>query len=260
VTPQFHQTLDLQNAKSVSSSSFDQHMDHLCLKDETKGPPPVRQDRTQPAPVHPVAQAANHASQCHTPQNSFVEDTLPDEQDDTKSGNFTSSERRVQQLHSEAQVLGTPMQYHSIPSPHANHTLPPTGDEDAKGGSAMQFEFPAQLSFGSMLPPADNMQFQNRHAGYNTDALPDLGPSHYTQFATHNYINPSDLALLNNCYPAGVQMGHSSYEATMAASRMDFTYSSNEVFSPMAVTVSSTPQPAKWSISGIRYEFTGLPR
>jgi hypothetical protein len=269
VTPQFHQTLDLQNAKSVSSSSFDQHMDHLCLKDETKGPPPARKDRTQPAPVHPVTQAAVHASQCHTPQNSFVEDTLPHEQDDAKSGHFTSSERRVQQPHSEAQVLDTPMQYHSIPSPHANHTLPHTDDEDTKGGSAMQFGFPAQLSFRSMLPPADNMQFHNRHAGYNTDALrslqsmesfPDLGPSHYTQFATHNYINPSDLALFNNCYPAGVQMGHSSYEAAMVASNMDFTYSSEAVFSPMAVTVPSTPQPAKSSFSGLPYDFTGPPR
>jgi hypothetical protein len=267
-TPQVHQTPDLQNAKSAVSSSFDQHMDHLCLKDETKGPPPVRKDGTQP-PVHPITQAPNHTSQCHTSQNSFVDDILSREHDDAKGGSFMSSGHRAQQPNLEAQVLDTPMQYHSIPSAYANHTLPLTDDEDVKGGNAMNLGFQAQQSLSRMPTLGDAMQYNNRHPVYGTDHLQslqgmgsfaDLGPSHYTQFTPHNFINPSDLALFNSCFPAGVQMGQSSYEAAMAASNMDYPYSSETMFTPMAVTVPSTPRQAKSSFSGLPYDFAGPPR
>jgi hypothetical protein len=268
-TPQVHQTLDLQNVKSTVSSSFDQHMGHLCLKDETKGPPSVRKDRTRPAPIHPVTQAPNHKAQCHTPQNSFVDDILPHEQDNAKGGTFMSSEHHSQQPNLEAQVLDTPMQYHRIPSPYANHTLAITDDEDVKGGSAMNVGFQAQHSLSRMPPIGDAMQYSNRHSVYGTDHLqslqgmgsfPEMGPSHYTQFAPHNFINPSDIALFNSCFPAGVQMGQSPYEAAMAASNMDYAYNSEAMFSPMAVTVPSTPRQVKSSFSGLPYDFAGPPR
>jgi hypothetical protein len=256
-TPQVQLTVDTKNTKSAFSSSFDQSMDHLCLKDETKVLPTLPENQTQPAPLNSVTQSPNQPAQCPTPQGSFVNTPLQHEQDDAKGGSFMSSEHHA---------LSTPMQYHSNLSPYANHTLPHTDDEDVKGGTTMAFVYQAQQSVNGVPPLVDAMQYNNRHAGYGTEALrplqgmgsfADAGPSHYTQFASQ-YIDPSDLALFNSFYPA--QMAHSPYEYGMAASNMDCTYNSEAMFTPMTVTVPSTPRQAKSSFSGLPYDFTGPPR
>jgi hypothetical protein len=257
-TPQVQQSIESQNAQPAASSSFDQSMDHLCLQEKAQGPSPVPKSPSQPA--QSVKQSLEQPMQCHTPHVSFANGTSQHEQDDVKVGRFMPSGQQAQQPHMEGQLLDVTMHYHNAPPSYANHTFRPTEDDDVKGGSAMVHGGEVQQSLNGMQSLVDAMQYHNRHAGYGSDTLQplqgmgsfaDAGPPHYTQFAAHNYINPSDLALFNNCFP--VHMGHSSYEAAMAASNMDYTYSSEELFTPMGVTASSAPTQTGSSFNGLPY-------
>jgi hypothetical protein len=250
-TPLAPQSPELEDAKPAPSSSFAQSMDHLRLQEASKEPSPVLDNQIQPV-------------QCHTPRNSIANSALQHKHDDVKGGSFMSSEHQARQPDMKVQPPDTSMHHRSPPSGYANHTLVRADDDDVKVCSTMMVRSGVQQPPNGMHTLVDPMQWHNRHTIYGSDSLQPLqdtgsfaasGPSHYTQFATHSYMDSSDLALFNSCFPA--QMGQSPYEA---ATNMDYTYNSEDLYAQLSAAVASAPPQASSSFNSLPYDFAGSRR
>jgi hypothetical protein len=261
-TPLAQPSLDLEDAKPIPTSSFDQSMDHLCLQEESQGPRPVFENQQQAA--HSATQSLGRPVQCHTPQNSIANSTPQLEQDDVKGGSFMSSEHQAHQPDMKVQPSDTSMHYHSPASGYVNHTLIPADADDMKAGNTMMLGGGLQQPFNGMQTLVDPMQWHNRHTIYGSESLQSLqgtrsfatsGPPHYTQFAAHSYMDSSDVGLFNSCFPS--QIAHSPYETAIAATNMDYTYNPEELYTQMSAAVSSGPPHASPSFNGLPYDFAG---